>query len=650
MDDIQYEPKRFLFPILSLVLISIISIASINAYITISMFKTHVQEHIKQRTQEYTKEQKNIVRKDVEFANESIKFEITKIENTLKTSLKEKVLIAIDITQFIYDTYKSTLNKEQIKKKIAKALEKIKFNDKNAYYFMYDNKTKILFGHPIKKFIGRDMTNYKDARGQSLMELDTKALKKDKIGFSEIYFKKPDNENKEFPKITCITKFEALDLVIGTGEYLDEVEEQTKKDVIDRFNSKGNDNKDKYLVILDVHDLKGGDAFATVLLNSNRHELVGNKVSDKDKDVKGNRFRKDFLNLVVQKGEGYSEYWYKKPSTESPSLKMTYFYLQKDWNWIIASGFYFEDLEKQIVKMEESINIQTDSTINQTLTWVLLLSLIAIIVAIFVSFRIDKTIKNYANRIIEYEDNKRKQDNILMQQSKLASMGEMIGNIAHQWRQPLAVISMDANNILLDVNLNMLNTDELIKHAQNINTQTTYLSSTIDDFKNFIKGDREKKTFDLKDNINNFIHLVASSIKNNNIHVILELKNDINTNGYKNELIQCFMNIFNNSKDALIQNNVDNKLIFISTSVKNNKAIIKIKDNAGGIPENILHKIFEPYFTTKHKSQGTGLGLHMTYNLIVDGMAGTIEAYNVNYEHNETSYKGAEFKIMLPIS
>jgi signal transduction histidine kinase len=130
----------------------------------------------------------------------------------------------------------------------------------------------------------------------------------------------------------------------------------------------------------------------------------------------------------------------------------------------------------------------------------------------------------------------------------------------------------------------------------------------------------------------------------------LELENDININGYKNELIQCFMNIFNNAKDALVHNNVDNKLIFISASVNNNKAIIKIKDNAGGISENILHKIFEPYFTTKHKSQGTGLGLHMTYNLIVDGMDGNIEAENMSYIYNNISYTGAEFTIILPIS
>jgi len=516
---------------------------------------------------------------------------------------------------------------------------------------MYDNKTKILFGHPMKKFIGRDMTKFKDIRGQSLMELDTAALEKNKIGYSKIYFNKPDNQNEEFPKITCITKFEPLDLVLGIGEYLDVVENKTKGYVLSRFSNFELNNKDSYITILDVHDMKGGDEFGTVLLNSNRPELVGKKVSDKGKDIKGNRFRKNFLDLVVQKGEGYSEYWYKKPSTNLPASKMSYFYLQKDWNWIIASGFYYEDLEKQIAIMKESIIAHINNTINKTLIWVLLLSLLTILIAIFVSYRIDKTIKIYTNKIIDYENKKREQDNILIQQSKLVSMGEMISNIAHQWRQPLGIISMDANNIIIDVDLDMVDNKNLRKHAEDIGTQTSYLSKTIDDFQNFIKPNRAKNMFNLKDNINSFIHLVEGSIKDNNVNMILELKSDIEIDGYENELLQCFINIFNNAKDALKENTQieGNKLIFISTSLENDKAIIKIKDNAGGIAKDNLPKVFEPYFTTKHKSQGTGLGLHMTYNLIVEGMAGTIEARNVDYVHDGKNYSGALFTITLPV-
>ena len=238
----------------------------------------------------------------------------------------------------------------------------------------------------------------------------------------------------------------------------------------------------------------------------------------------------------------------------------------------------------------------------------------------------------------------------LVEQSKMAAMGEMIGNIAHQWRQPLSVISTGATGLKMQKECNIL-TDEIFNSTcTSINNNAQYLSKTIDDFKNFIKGNRTKTIFSLKNGIESFLTLVVGSIKNHNIDMVLDLEDDIKIDGYENELIQCLINIFNNAKDILVEKKLENKIIFISISIENNKGVIKIKDNAGGIEENNISKIFEPYFTTKHKSQGTGLGLHMAYNLVVDGMKGSIEAKNTTYEYEDKSYTGAEFIISLPLS
>ena len=239
--------------------------------------------------------------------------------------------------------------------------------------------------------------------------------------------------------------------------------------------------------------------------------------------------------------------------------------------------------------------------------------------------------------------------NKLFKSEKMASMGEMIGNIAHQWRQPLSVISTGATGLKLGKEYGTLTDEFFIETCDTINNNAQYLSRTIDDFKNFIKGDRKLETFYIKDNINSFINLLKSTIKNNNIDVIIDLQENIKINSYPNELIQCLINIFNNSKDILTEIDEEDRFIFITTLVQDDKAVIKIKDSGGGIPENILPKIFEPYFTTKHKSQGTGLGLHMSYNLIVDGIGGAIEANNTSYEHNGNKYIGAEFTITLPL-
>ncbi|MCK5294617.1 MAG: hybrid sensor histidine kinase/response regulator [Arcobacteraceae bacterium] len=243
----------------------------------------------------------------------------------------------------------------------------------------------------------------------------------------------------------------------------------------------------------------------------------------------------------------------------------------------------------------------------------------------------------------------REKDKILNEQSKMVAMGEMIGNIAHQWRQPLSVISTGATGILMQQEFDILDTEKLTKTCNMINDNAQYLSKTIDDFKNYIKGDRVKTKFYIKKDINDFLRLVEGAIKSNQIELILDLENELEINGYENELIQCFINIFNNAKDILKEIGQDDRLLFITTKKLENKVVIKFKDSGGGVPEDIINKIFDPYFTTKHKSQGTGLGLHMTYDLIVNGMDGDIIVNNKTYKYNKKEYTGAEFTITLNI-
>ena len=237
---------------------------------------------------------------------------------------------------------------------------------------------------------------------------------------------------------------------------------------------------------------------------------------------------------------------------------------------------------------------------------------------------------------------------ILEEQSKMASMGEMIGNIAHQWRQPLSVISTGATGLMIQKEYDNLTDDEFFETCRVINKNAQYLSKTIDDFKNFIKGNSSKERFNLKTTIESFLNLVDPSAKNNNIDIILDVHKDIFVNSYSNEFMQCMMNIFNNSKDALKIKGQDKKIIFIKGYNDENNIYVEIKDNAGGIPEDVLPRIFEPYFTTKHQSFGTGLGLHMTYNLIVDGMNGMINAKNNKFKYEDIEYSGALFTITLP--
>ena len=252
--------------------------------------------------------------------------------------------------------------------------------------------------------------------------------------------------------------------------------------------------------------------------------------------------------------------------------------------------------------------------------------------------------------IVDIEDLKRK-ENLMAEQTKLAAMGEMLGNIAHQWRQPLNIISMSSSNLKLKNDIGELCSSTLSESLSLILRTTNHLSDTIDTFNDFLKTDKEKSFFNVNENIKNSISLVDSFFKNFNIDIILELEEGIFINSVANEFSQAFINILNNAKDAIVLNLKDNEygLIKIKTKKIDNFIEISILDNAKGIEKDILNKIFEPYFTTKHKYQGTGLGLYMTRKIINSSMGGEITVQNKKFVHNQKKYEGAEFKIKIPI-
>ena len=233
----------------------------------------------------------------------------------------------------------------------------------------------------------------------------------------------------------------------------------------------------------------------------------------------------------------------------------------------------------------------------------------------------------------------------------MGALGEMIGNIAHQWRQPLSVISTASTGMLLQKQLGTLDEKQLCDSLKKINDTTQHMSQTIDSFRDFIKGDTKKTNFNLADEINNCLVIEEGIINQNNITVIAEIDKSIQLHNNPHGLTQSLVNIINNAKDALvISNKPSERLLFINAYKKNDNVIITIKDNANGIDKTIINKVFEPYFTTKHKSQGTGLGLHMTYKLITENLGGEINVKNVSISFNGNQYYGAEFTIKLPIS
>ncbi len=254
----------------------------------------------------------------------------------------------------------------------------------------------------------------------------------------------------------------------------------------------------------------------------------------------------------------------------------------------------------------------------------------------YISVRLDITENEILMQKVQKEEEKNKiQEKLMQQQHKLAQMGEMINMIAHQWRQPLSAISATSGSITIKARMNKLEMQTAVMLSDKITGFALHLSSTIDDFRNFFKSDKAKQGTDYKVVVESVLRIVENSLKENNIELIQHIDKVEKLFTYENELKQVLLNLIKNAEDALVDNSIADPKIIIT--VQNNT--LTVSDNAGGIQKDILDKIFEPYFSTKTKKDGTGLGLYMSKMIIEEHCAGRL------YVTNEKD--GAKFTIIL---
>jgi len=236
---------------------------------------------------------------------------------------------------------------------------------------------------------------------------------------------------------------------------------------------------------------------------------------------------------------------------------------------------------------------------------------------------------------------RRENEYLMMQQSKMASMGEMVGHIAHQWRQPLAQLAGIFMNLESAHSFGDFDEEYLKKKVEQGNKMITYMSETIDDFRMFFSSERREERFDLSTYVKRSVDIVLASLDYHHIYVDMDLKEGtFFANGNPSEFAQAILNILNNARDALSKSNRKPKQINIFFKYEDNNTAITLCDNGEGVSEELLPKIFEPFVTEKKESGGTGAGLYISRLIIEQKMGGKIEAYN--------SEKGACFKILLP--
>jgi PAS domain S-box-containing protein len=246
--------------------------------------------------------------------------------------------------------------------------------------------------------------------------------------------------------------------------------------------------------------------------------------------------------------------------------------------------------------------------------------------------------QNLEKRVAEETEKNREKDRLMFQQARLAAMGETISNIAHQWRQPLSelgIVMFTMKKHAVDGNEKGIQTQ--YEHAKKVIAK---MSKTIEDFRNFFSPDKKKNHFLIKDMMEDVLSILEGSLRKTALSVEINIDDKITAYGYKNELSQAILNLINNAKDAFSDKPTEGRELKISAKQDGNFIILSVADNAGGIDNAIIDKIFEPYFTTKHASLGTGLGLYIVKTIIEDSMSGTISVENEN--------EGAKFIIKIP--
>jgi C4-dicarboxylate-specific signal transduction histidine kinase len=395
-----------------------------------------------------------------------------------------------------------------------------------------------------------------------------------------------------------------------------------------------------------------------MLVNPNRPDLLGKSISTNYEDENGKRFREEFLIDIRKNGESFTQYAYKKPYDENIKQKLSYFKYFEEWNWIVAVGIYLDDIEKDIENKKALLKNKVQKRVAQTIFIFLGFLTVAIAFSILVSQKIEEFFDEYKQtvhkksqallelnkslerRVKEELSKNRENEQILVQKSKFIALGEMISNIAHQWRQPLSELSTVLMAIKFKYSMGKLDDTFMQKKISDADNLIEYMSHTIEDFRNFFMPKKEKEVFSLYASMQSVMNILGSVLKENHIVVNMNVDSQIMLNTFSNECEQVILNIISNAKDALIHNNVKEGHINVFALEDENFVKLTIEDNGGGIKVQPKSKIFEPYFTTNDDANGTGIGLYMSKIIVEKNMKGKLRVKNVN--------SGAQFTIYFP--
>lgn len=651
MQDSKIIKWIIILPIFGVILTSFILT---NLFIS-SKYEAHETE-IENLKKKHIENLKNKIQERIEHLATMLESSYnSQLENS-KYDVKDMVYMGYGMLENIY-TQNKELSKEKLFKKINNKMQNVRFfNNNSGYYFIFELKEGRAISFPSNsRLVGKFLTNVTDKNGKNLFRTHKKLVNTYNEGFDVWYWNKP-NQKEPLEKVGYLKKFSPLNIAIGTAVYTEDIKKNIANDSINSIKSlEFSDNS--YIFVID----KKGTS-----LHHKESSIVNVPLHKLDKKIQKNV--RNIMQEAKNSNGAFIEYLQSEKlfsKNSIPSKKISYIKYIPTLEWVIGTGLYTKELNEEIKNNKHLMTQKLAEEVTVIVIISLLVSLFIIIFLIIISKKINNRFDFYANQLEQNNENLkslnnaleekvktqvkkiRQKDLILNQQSKLTAMGEMLGNISHQWRQPLSAISTLASGIMIQKEMGLMKEEQLNKDLTNIVESTQVLSHTIDDFRNFYSNKKQVTHFKINQVLDNVLNLVSATVKNHEIKVIINT-NSIEMSTYKNELIQVLLNIINNAKDAL-KDVEHNKYLFINTHTQDEKLIIEIYDNAKGIKEDIMESIFDPYFTTKADQEGTGIGLYMSKNILNHSLKGEIKVENKNFEYENHSFRGALFTITLPV-
>ena len=544
-----------------------------------------------------------------------------KIEDVIKKELKIRLDTAYRSALYIHNKYKNKKSKKDIQQHILDSLSQMKFNDNTNYIFIRSFSGKSILSS-MRSFKKADLLEYTDADGRAIILEEITKVRKRKEGYIRTRFSEGSGVQLEMVK-----DLELYGWYIGTSIYETQQTEKDKHKVLEMIKSIPMESSD----FMAIYDAK-----KSIYLSPKMRDVLGGESLD-----------------IISKSLTKDDNWYKNKVDG-------YFYYSKyfePFDWHVVYGFNTFDMSNKELQKQRDFGIVLDQELKFILIGSLLIILLVAGISVILSRSVNEIFKRYQDDVLLRENemkllnasleqrvkkelaNLRKKDRMLIQQSKMADMGDMLSMIAHQWRQPLNQLSYVLMNIDSAHEHKELTSKYLEKKIKEGNELLEFMSQTIDDFRDYFKPEQKKEIVNVGAVIERGLELMRKPLESSQITI--EHKSDCNAQSelFTTEFVQVLLNLVKNARDVLLDRAIKEPKIEIITRCLNNKVIVEIKDNGGGIDSKIIDKIFEPYFTTKDEHNGTGLGLYMSKMIVEEHIGGILSVTNTN--------EGASFSITL---